>query len=122
MADGAHGTMMVPITVASPERTSIIIEALNAETYKQVLPAYFDTALKNRYSRDQESGEMLDLLMSCRVFDFGYMYNTGIAFTIQNMVSKNANTTESEYASQITKAETEYAKVIEEYAKLEGNT
>lgn len=121
MADGAHGTMMVPITIADPARTSIIIEALNAETYKQVLPAYFDTALKNRYSRDAESGEMLDLLMSCRVFDFGYMYNTGIAFTIQNMVSKNANTTESEYASQIKKAETEYAKVIEEYMKLEEN-
>lgn len=122
MSDGAHGTMMVPITVASPERTSIIIEALNAETYKQVLPAYFDTALKNRYSRDQESGEMLDMLMSCRVFDFGYMYDTGLAFIIQNMVSTNSDNTESQYASQITKAETEYAKVIEEYTKLEGNT
>ena len=121
MADGAHGTMMVPITISDPERTSIIIEALNAETYKQVVPAYYDTALKNRYSRDAESAEMLDLLMGCRVFDFGYMYDTGIAFSIQRLVSKNSNNTESEYASQIKKAETEYVKIIEEYTKLEDS-
>ena len=120
MSDGAHGTMMVPITVSDPERTSILIEALNAETYKTVVPAYFETVLKDRYSRDQESAEMLDLLMSCRVFDFAYAYDTGIAFSIQRLVSKNSNNTESEYASQITKAETEYAKVIEEYLKLES--
>jgi len=120
MSDGAHGTMMVPITISDPERTSIIIEALNAETYKQVIPAYFDTALKNRYSRDAESAEMLDLLLAARVFDFGYMYDTGIAFSIQRLVSKNSNNTESEYASQIKKAETEYVKIIEEYTKLES--
>ncbi len=120
MSDGAHGTMMVPITISDPERTSIIIEALNAETYKQVIPAYFDTALKNRYSRDAESAEMLDMLLAARVFDFGYMYDTGIAFSIQRLVSKNSNNTESEYASQIKKAETEYVKIIEEYTKLES--
>ena len=119
MSDGAHDTLMVPITISDPERTSIIIEALNAETYKSVVPAYFETALKDRYSRDAESAEMLDLLMGCRVFDFGYMYDTGIAFSIQRMVSANSSNTESEYVSQITKAETEYAKVIEEYMKLE---
>ena len=64
MADGAHGTMMVPITISDPERTSIIIEALNAETYKQVVPAYYDTALKNRYSRDAESAEMQSIQRS----------------------------------------------------------
>lgn len=120
MSDGAHGTMMVPITISDPERTSIIIEALNAETYKQVIPAYFDTALKNRYSRDAESAEMLDMLLAARVFDFGYMYDTGIAFSIQRLVSKNSSNTESEYASQIKKAETEYVKIIEEYTKLES--
>ncbi len=119
MSDGAHGVLGVPITVSDPARTSIIIEALNAETYKTVVPAYFDIALKNRYSRDSESAAMLDLLMSSRVFDFGYMYNTGIAFIIQNMVSKNSSNTESAYASSIKSTETKYEEVIEAYAELE---
>ncbi len=120
MADGAHGVQAVPITVSDPERTSIIIEALNAETYKTIVPAYFNIALKNRYSRDSESGEMLDLLMESRVFDFGYMYNTGIAFVIQDMVSKNSTTTESAYAGKIKATEKQYEKILEAYAELES--
>ncbi len=121
MSDGAHGVQAVPVTVSDPARTSIILEALNAETYKTVIPAYYDIALKNRYSRDSESAAMLDLLMEARVFDFGYIYNTGIAFIIQNMVSANSSNTESAYASSIQKTEAKYEEVLEAYAELEKN-
>lgn len=118
MSDGAHGCMLIPITVQNIEWSSMLTEALNAETYKQVVPAYFDTALKVKLSRDAESAAMLDLLMDVRVFDFGYMYNTGIAFIIQDMVSKNANNTESSFNSKIGAAEKQWDKIIDTYLEL----
>lgn len=118
MSDGAHGCMLIPITVQNIEWSSIITEALNAETYKQVVPAYFDTALKVKLTRDAESAAMLDLLMESRVFDFGYMYNTGIAFIVQHMVSKNQTNTESEFNAKYKSAEKEWAKIVDTYLAL----
>ncbi len=120
MSDGAHCVMTVPITIQNPEYCSIVIEALNAETYKQVIPAYYDISLKVKAARDDESVKALDLLMESRVFDFGYIYNTGsIAFTIQDLVSKNSNKSESTYASKMKAALKEYEKIVEAYLALE---
>ena len=44
---------------------------LNAESYKTVIPAYYEVALKGKYSRDAESAEMLDLIFESRVIDIG---------------------------------------------------
>lgn len=122
MSDGAHSGMMVPVTVPNVEDVSIIVEALNAETYKQVVPAYYETSLKTKAARDIESSEMFDLLMESRVFDFGYMYNDalgGLAFTIQEMVSANSSNTESAYAAKIKGAEKKFGKIIEDYLALD---
>jgi ABC-type glycerol-3-phosphate transport system substrate-binding protein len=123
MSDGAHGGMMVPITVKNAEDVSIIIEALNAETWKQVVPAYYETSLKVKFSRDVESAEMLDLLMNARVFDFGYMCGDwGLAFVIQDLVSANSNNTESAYKSKEKVAQKTFSKIIDAYLALEeGN-
>lgn len=120
MSDGAHGVMTVPVTLQNTEYASIIIEALNAETYKQVVPAYYDVSLKVKAARDDESVKALDLLMDSRVFDFGYVYNTGsICFTIQDLVSANSNKSESTYASKMKAALKEYEKIVEAYLELE---
>lgn len=118
MSDGAHGCMLIPITVQNIEWSSMLTEALNTETYKQVVPAYFDTSLKVKLTRDAESAAMLDLLMEARVFDFGYMYNTGIAFIVQDMVSTNKNNTESAFNSKYKSAEKKWAEIIDTYLEL----
>lgn len=123
MSDGAHGGMMVPVTVPDTENISILIEALNAETYKQVVPAYYETSLKTKAARDVESAEMFDLLMESRVFDFGYMYNDalgGLAFTIQEMVSANSSNTESAYAGKMKSAEKKFQKIVDDYLALDA--
>ncbi len=119
MSDGAHGVMTVPITITNPEYTSIIIEALNAETYKQVVPAYYDISLKVKFSRDDESGRVLDLLMDGRVFDFGYVYQTGLPFVLDTLVSANNGNSESFYASKMKSAQKVIDKVINAYLELE---
>ena len=66
MVDGSHDILAVPITATNLERTGIITEALSAESYKRVIPAYYETALKTKYARDDESVQMLDMIANSR--------------------------------------------------------
>jgi len=58
-------------TNAQLEMAGVILEAMACESMKTVVPAYYDVALKVKYTRDEESAEMLDIAFANRVFDFG---------------------------------------------------
>jgi ABC-type glycerol-3-phosphate transport system substrate-binding protein len=114
---GYYSVMAAPITVSDPERTGIIIEALNAESYKRVIPAYYEVALKVKYTRDEESVQVLDMILDGRYFDFGYMYDgfQGVAFMLDNMFySQNFNFV-SEYEKRESAAIKYYQKIIDKY-------
>jgi len=101
--------MAVPITSADLERTGIILEALCAESRKRVIPAYYDKMLKTKLARDEESGEMLDIMFSTRRSDLATIYwsslimgpiseNIGIKrdYNIASFIEKNKPKIESE--------------------------
>ncbi|MBR5285839.1 MAG: hypothetical protein IKU30_02980 [Clostridia bacterium] len=73
-----HNTMMhIPTTTPDLEDLGLVISALAKESKKYVTPAYYDVQLKYRDSRDDESGEMLDLIFATRSFDIADAYNWG---------------------------------------------
>lgn len=59
----------VPITVGDPSISELVMEALACEGYNLVRPAYLEVALKSKYSRDAETGEMLDIISYTQYFD-----------------------------------------------------
>ena len=122
MSDGAHDVMAVPITISDPEFTSIIIEALNAETYKQVVPALYDVAFKVKYARDETVTEILDMILAGRFFDFGYIYDgwNGVAFLTQDCLSNKSSDYASKYAARETKALAHYEKIINSILALDS--
>jgi hypothetical protein len=69
--------MSVPVVTQNFERTGILLEALAAESKYTLMHAYYDVALKTKYSRDDESSEMLDIIFANRVFDLGELINPG---------------------------------------------
>lgn len=71
------GIMTVPKTVEDTERTGFILEALAAESRYVLIPAYYDIVLKDKYSRDEESVDMLDIIFANRVYDLGEFYQFG---------------------------------------------
>ena len=75
--DSGTNLFIVPITVGDAEKVSIILEALAAEGYREVIPAYYEVALQNKYARDDLSVQMLDIIKEGRVFDLGYYYCGG---------------------------------------------
>lgn len=115
MVDGSHDILCVPVTVSDTERTGIITEALCAESYKKVVPAYYETALKTKYTRDDESIAMIDKVVNSRVFDLGYVYDgwKGASFIFQSLISANKTDFESYWASKESAISTYYNTVID---------
>ena len=70
----------VPVTVQEPDKTGLILEALTVETYKSVVPAYFGTALKEKFSYDSETGKCLDIINDNLVISFAYAYDNWQGF------------------------------------------
>jgi len=59
----------VPNTAPNVERTSIIMEALAVESKNYTMPAYFETTLRTKHARDNESQDMIALVAETRTLD-----------------------------------------------------
>lgn len=68
----------IPVSATDPEKSSIILEALCMESYRQVVPVYYETILKYRDARDAKAGEMIELCRDTLFYDWGYIWDTSI--------------------------------------------
>jgi len=114
--DGYHQLLQVPVTVQNTELVGIITEAMCAESWKTVVPAYYDIALKVKGARDVQSIEMLDLIVNGRYFDFGYIFNSSKgAPGLQKLIQDTTLEFESFYASKEETIIAFYEGVFEQY-------
>lgn len=68
----------IPITSAHTDRTGAVLEAMAIESYRVLRPTYYETALKEKYTRNEESAEMIDIIRSSITTDFGLIYGEAI--------------------------------------------
>ncbi len=54
--------------------SAAVLEALASENYRTVTPAYYEKALKVKYSRDDISSRMFDLIKGHISFDYGVVH------------------------------------------------
>jgi len=64
-------TFMLPRTVTNIERNSIILDAMAYHGRKLILPAYYEVCLQRKYTRDEESAAMLDIIFSSAHYEPG---------------------------------------------------
>ena len=74
--------MTVPKSCDDTYTTGIILEALAKYGQDIITPAYYEGQLKSRYSRDEESAAMLDIIFENRAYDLGVFFDWGDAYTI----------------------------------------
>jgi len=95
--DAGQNVFAVPVTASELDRTSVIVEALCAEGHRTVMPVFYETALKTKFARDDESAEMLDYIKNSRVYDYGYFDSAtagDLAYIGRHLVtSRNPNFT-----------------------------
>ena len=95
---GASATVCFPINNTGNDNAGLIVEALCAESYITLKPAYYEICLKGKYVRDSESEAMLDLIFKNRIYDLGIIYNLGnISSMFETLVNKKSNDIVSAY-------------------------
>ncbi|MBQ8578133.1 MAG: hypothetical protein IJ449_09270 [Clostridia bacterium] len=83
--------------------TGAVLEALSSETYRSVTPVYYETALKVKYTRDDTSAQMIDLIHDTLMTNFIYAYNyalDGIGLQYRTLITNKSK----DYVSQIEKS------------------
>ncbi|MCI8387336.1 MAG: hypothetical protein HFE63_02575 [Clostridiales bacterium] len=73
----------IPKTCQIPDCAAAFLEAMNAESYRSVVPAYFETALKVKYSRDDLTARMLDIIVDNIYLDVSYVYGIDLGTWMQ---------------------------------------
>ncbi|MCL2158739.1 MAG: hypothetical protein FWH48_04955 [Oscillospiraceae bacterium] len=120
---GAWKAMFLSIPAVSEDlgRTAVILEALAAESLYVIRPAYYDKSLIGKHARDEESVEMLDIIISSKMYDFGWYYKFGDYDTHILDLFRNYN---SDFASMFekyqTKAEADIQKINDQFSELLG--
>lgn len=102
-----HDTMnlgVIPVTTQKLQMTGAVLEALCAESYRSVVPAYYETALKIKYTRDELSAQMIDIIHGSIHTDFTYVYYASL------------NNVGMIYRTLVTAKSTDF---VSEYTKLE---
>ncbi|MBQ3127269.1 MAG: extracellular solute-binding protein [Clostridia bacterium] len=91
----------IPVDVRNLERAAILTEALAAETYATLLPAYYEIILKARYFSDEASSQMLDIIYDSVSFDFVRIFDgqLGMQSSIWDSIKAKQNTFSSSFAA-----------------------
>jgi hypothetical protein len=116
--DARGGVLALPINTVDIERSGIIVEALSAESRRYVVPAYYDISLTMKDARDEESKEMLDILFDGRVYDIGYIYDSGMYWLMGNLLQQKRTNFASEYEKNAAKYQKHYDKIADQYISI----
>ena len=92
------GLLSVPATQTDLERTGEVIEAMCYYSQQYVVPAFIDNAVMNKTIRDDDSGEMIELVFDTMEYDIALIFNWGgIQGTVTGMKSKSGQSYASVY-------------------------
>lgn len=112
----ATGAQMIFIPTTTPDVSLVgkVCEAMSYYSYKNVVPAYYDVTLKNKYSRDENTQIMLDIIREGAVMPFEYAYSTMIGgSTWLNTVLSSATAGNGNVASMLASTQSSWESSIE---------
>jgi hypothetical protein len=72
-----HPVLVIPSTNENLEFTGAILEMLAYEGSKELIPEYYESLLKTKVARDNESEEMIDYIFENLQYDIGNILNLG---------------------------------------------
>ncbi|MBP3919860.1 MAG: hypothetical protein J6I50_11915 [Clostridia bacterium] len=117
-ADDKFQVFSVPVTASNTEFVGMIYEALCAESYRSVYPAYYDVALKGKYSSDQTTAEIIDLIMSGRKFDVSFQFGEQLFARLPYLFRDMLLSPNKELASNYATVEKKILKKIDQFYEL----
>jgi len=113
--DPASPIMCLP-SPSDPEFTGVVMEALSAESYRHVIPAFYEASLSGKVVRDDESMDMLKIIMKNHVFDMAMIFDFGgISAVFNSLAGKGGTSYASEFEKRLDKAKSEIDKIWDQF-------
>lgn len=111
ISQDAYSLFCVPLTAGDAEMIGAVTEALAFDSYENVTPAYFESAMKAKYSQDEASARMLDLIRDGLTFNFGFVNSS----SCENMIHilRNVASSNKGYASIYAANEAKYTAALD---------
>lgn len=69
--EGGAKAIGISLITENKEAVGALLEAMGTESLKSVIPTYYEINLKSKYSRDEMSSQMFDVIRESRSFDLG---------------------------------------------------
>jgi hypothetical protein len=119
----AHDTSeigLLPVTMPQDRLSfaSAVLEVLSRESHKNVLPIYYESALKVKYTRDAESAQMIDLIHDGLGNSFALAWHQPLNTFLQTLIHNSAmyeNSFASRYASMEKTLQQKLTSLIDTY-------
>ena len=93
-------------------------EVLGVESYRTVTPAWYETALKVKYTRDDISAQIIDLINETATTNFIYAYNfaiNGLGNVYRELVTAGSGDYVSTVEKKLSAGETKLNAIIEAF-------
>ena len=121
-AHNGFSSVTVLSTCKRTDAASAVLEAMGSQSYREIVPAYYETALKIKYSRDDETSRMLDMIRASVKFDFAYIYNQSLSTPMaqfRKLVLTDAETAASALAANMIVCNAKLESMLSAYAAME---
>jgi len=110
----------IPVTCEKTEAVGAVLEVMAFESYRSVLPAYFEVALKLKYTRDatEDAFKIIDMIHDNCTTDFAYIYTfalNSIGHIMREITGAKTADFASKYEKIEAKAQTSLEKLIDAY-------
>ncbi|MCL2774769.1 MAG: extracellular solute-binding protein [Oscillospiraceae bacterium] len=122
VSSDVYSLFCIPVTCTKIDAVGATMEAMCAESYRKVTPAYYEVTLKEKYSRDEETSQMLDIIRSGLKFDFGTVNTINLSeinSTFRSLMEKKSGDFTSYYEANEPKYQTALDKLITQYQSLQ---
>ena len=117
----AAKAIVIPVTEADMEMCGAIVEAMAAKSKYTLTPAYYDTALTYKYMRDEESSEMMDIILESRCYDPAYINDWGsFAGQIHSVIYNGGTNLASKWSSTSKAFNKMRDKAIDKLAEIQA--
>lgn len=111
--------LTIPVTNKETHRTGVLIDAMTYESYKDVLPVYYNVSVEHKGLRNDESIEMLDIVRNNRSTQFSNLYGitSDLNNSLQSVVLDATGTAASTIAAAESTVEQNLENVLAAFSK-----
>lgn len=118
---GYNGATAVTILSSVPdlERAGIVLEIFAAESKNYISPAFYEKLFTDRYTNDEESKQMLDIVIKSEIIDLDQVFKWGEVLVSAAAAASRGGSATKVYDRLLSSAKGKLQQTIDEYAELE---